>query len=110
MFSLKIGPECSLRSLANTDATELFSLVDSNRKDLRNWLGWLDHNKSVGDSGRYIQQICDQENRNDGLQTGIWYKSKLAGIIGFHEVAWTNRKTSMGYWLGSNYQGNGLIT
>ena len=32
------------------------------------------------------------------------------GVIGFHKIDWNNKSTSIGYWLGEDYVGNGLMT
>jgi ribosomal-protein-serine acetyltransferase len=31
-------------------------------------------------------------------------------VVGFHGVDWTHRKTSIGYWLSEEDQGNGTMT
>lgn len=32
------------------------------------------------------------------------------GVIGTHNINWSNRSTSLGYWLGEAYQGQGVMT
>src|SRR5262249_2414636 len=34
----------------------------------------------------------------------------LAGVVGLHFIDWTNRKTSIGYWLAEAQQGKGVMT
>jgi RimJ/RimL family protein N-acetyltransferase len=41
---------------------------------------------------------------------GIWYEGRLAGVIGYHALDWENRTTEVGYWLGEEQQGKGLVT
>ena len=51
-----------------------------------------------------------QFSDNNGFQAGIWYDGSLAGVIGFHKIDWNNKSTSIGYWLGNDYVGLGLMT
>lgn len=99
-----------LRLLQESNAEELFSLVDRNRQFLREWLPWLDGNKMLADSQAFIHLSKEQHISNRGFQTGVWYKGKLAGIIGYHPIDWQNRIVMIGYWLGQEYQGKGIIT
>jgi RimJ/RimL family protein N-acetyltransferase len=34
----------------------------------------------------------------------------LTGVVGYHAIDWENRSTALGYWLGEEYQGKGLVT
>jgi ribosomal-protein-serine acetyltransferase len=47
---------------------------------------------------------------NFGFQCGIWFHDVLAGIIGFHNIDWMNRNVEIGYWLGEEFQGRGIMT
>jgi ribosomal-protein-serine acetyltransferase len=110
MFRFQIDNDTYLKLLTYQDAEELFSLTDSNRAYLREWLPWVDFTKDVEDTKSFIEMTMKQFASNNGFQTGIWYKGQLAGVIGFHNLDWSNRKTSIGYWLGEQFQGHGLMT
>lgn len=92
------------------DAPDLFKLVDSSREHLRRWLPWLDDNKSVKDSESFIRSSLAQETSNNGFQAGIWHDGQLAGVIGLNGINWRDRQTMIGYWLGIEYQGQGIVT
>lgn len=40
----------------------------------------------------------------------IWCGDELAGSIGYLYIDQENKKTEIGYWLGQEYEGRGLIT
>src|SRR5258708_10889266 len=44
------------------------------------------------------------------MATGIWCEGEFAGTVGTHKIDWMNRKVEIGYWLGSKFQGRGIIT
>jgi ribosomal-protein-serine acetyltransferase len=37
-------------------------------------------------------------------------EKQIGGVIGFHRIDWSNRTTSLGYWLGEAWQGEGRMT
>jgi ribosomal-protein-serine acetyltransferase len=109
-FSLIIDHEVTLRLFEEADVAEIFALIDRNRAHLREWLPWVDYNTSPDDSLKFIRHSQQQYLNNEGFQLGICYQERLAGVIGYHAVNWPNRHVEIGYWLGAEFQGNGLMT
>jgi len=110
MFTYHLDEETDLNLFEDHHAAELFALIDQNRAYLRKWMAWLDGTQSAADMQSFIKLTRQQFADNNGFQVGIWYRDKLAGVIGFHAIDWANRKTEIGYWLGAQYQGKGLMT
>jgi ribosomal-protein-serine acetyltransferase len=105
-----LSPEAELRLLDVGDAEALFALVDRNRAHLRQWLPWVDYTRTIEDSRMFRLEGLERFAENGSFEAGIWYKGELAGVIGLHRIAWAERKTSIGYWLGEEFQGKGLMT
>jgi ribosomal-protein-serine acetyltransferase len=110
MFRYIIDDDIELRLLEERHAEELFALTDQNREYLREWLPWVDDVTAVEDTKAFIRRSLDLFASNNGFQAGIWFQGRLAGVIGYHELDWTDRKTAIGYWLGAAFQGRGLMT
>jgi len=110
VFYFEMNDDAELRLLELRHAENLFFLIDQSRDYLREWLSWIDLTKEVNDSKEFIQSALKQFGDNNGFQAGIWYKGELAGVIGLHHIDWTNKSTSIGYWLGEEFQGKGLMT
>jgi ribosomal-protein-serine acetyltransferase len=110
MPSLRIDDDTVLKILEPDDADALFALVDSNRLYLRQWLPWVDANKTLENSRQFIDSTVEQYKLNFGFQCGIWFRGVMAGIIGFHSVDWMNRNVEIGYWLGEKFQGHSIVT
>lgn len=110
MFQFTVDDDVVLKLLDIPIADQLFELIDTNRAHLKKWMGWVDQTKSLADSKAFIEMTKRQFAANNGFQAGIWYQGELAGVIGYHEINWTNRSVSIGYWLGEEYQGNGVMT
>ncbi|MDF2989472.1 MAG: ydaF [Eubacterium sp.] len=110
MFYIQVNDDIELRTLENKNAKELYKLIDDNRLNLREWLPWVGGTTSVEIIKRFIKSSKKQQADNNGFQAGIFYKGKIAGIVGLHGIDWSNKKTSLGYWLAKEYQGNGIMT
>lgn len=110
MFQYVIDENIILKNLVETDAAELFALTDRSRDSLREWLPWLDGTKTEADSFQFIQNAQASYGEKKSLICGIFYQGKLAGIAGFNSIDWMNQNTYIGYWLGTDFQGNGIMT
>lgn len=106
---LIISPELQLRLLRSGQAGILYALVDRNRDHLRRWLPWVDSTRSPADSHRFLEANEESFQDGRGFTLGIHWKSQLAGAIGFHGFDRSNRITSLGYWLGAEYCGRGIM-
>lgn len=107
---IQISDDLLLRPVTSEDAKALFSLTDYDREYLREWLPWVDGTKTEDDTQNYI--IFSQKGEKDGtlLNLAIVWKDTIVGITGFNKIDRTNRIATIGYWLGSDYQGNGIMT
>jgi len=110
VFSHRLSENTELRLLEERHAQELTELTDRNREHLRAWLPWVDTNRTIEDRKNFIRGTLKQFVENNGFQAGIWHEGRLAGVIGYHSIDWMNRSTTLGYWLGKEFQGRGLAT
>lgn len=109
MCEMQIRPGASLRLLGDGDADELHALIEVNRDELVPWLPWAAA-QTHADTADFIRKAGIQVSGNDGFQGAIVCAGQIAGVIGFHSVDWSNRSTSIGYWLAREWQGRGLMT
>lgn len=98
-----------LRLLEERDADELYELVDRNREYLARWLPWAAED-TLESTAAFIRMTRRQIAENDGLQTALAIDGAIAGVVGVHGIAWSHGSTSIGYWLGEEYQGRGAMT
>jgi ribosomal-protein-serine acetyltransferase len=107
---IRVDDSTELRTLEEKDATVFYRLIENNRVHLREWLPWLDNTLSVEDERLFIRLAQTQYMENKAMTCGIWYRGQAAGTISYHPVDWVNRKVEIGYWLGAEFQGRGLMT
>ncbi|MBP1949422.1 GNAT family N-acetyltransferase [Virgibacillus litoralis] len=110
MFFYEVDEDITLKFLDNNNAESLFRLTDTSRDSLREWLAWVDNTTTVADSKEFIDSTLNNYGEKKGMTTGIFYKGSLAGVVGINNFSWRNRIATIGYWLGTNYQGLGIMT
>jgi len=110
MFCLTVDDQIELCLPETRHAEALFALTHQNRDYLRQWLPWLDATKSAADTRQFIQTTLEQLAANNGFQTVMLYQAEMVGMVGYHKIDWTNRTTSIGYWLAQEYQGRGIVS
>ncbi len=106
-FQLPTGQK--LRLLDESDAGELYALIDANRSHLARWLPWA-AGQTLEDTVGFIERTREQVANNDGFQTTIVDDGKIIGVVGFVGVSWQHRSTTIGYWLAESAQGRGVMT
>ena len=105
-----LGHGAHLELLQPQHAPEIFELIDANRAHLREWLPFVDGTQSVEDTRRFREAGAQRYARDGSFDAGIFQHGSLAGVIGLHWVHAGNRSTSLGYWLGAEFTGRGLMT
>jgi ribosomal-protein-serine acetyltransferase len=101
----------ALRLLEESDADELFALIEANREHLEPWMPWAPSERSPDDVLPFIRLTRRQVADNDGLQTAIVdTEGRIVGMVGVHGVDWRNRRTSIGYWLAREHEGRRTMT
>lgn len=108
MLTLKVDTELELRILETSEAGELFWLLDSNRRYLREWLPWIDSIQSPGQFYSVIQMWQKNYQEGSSIHFGIRYKGVLAGSISLHAIDWNNSQASIGYYLSEKLQRRGI--
>lgn len=107
---MKVGDKIELQLLSLEHRDGLFGLVDANRAYLREWLPWLDMNRSANDTESFIRSVIAQRESGKGPQYAVFYETSICGVCGFHPIDASNNIGSIGYWLGESYSGKGIMT
>ena len=108
-MTLPTSGRLELRPLCESDAVELHSLIEENRDRLAEWMGWA-AGQTREDTVGFLRDAEAQAARNDGFQAAIVVDGRIAGVIAFKGIDWENRSTILGYWLGEEHEGRGLMT
>ena len=100
----------ALRLLEERHAEVLFAAIEHERERLRPWLAWVDATHTSEDTLRFVRSALEQFAENSSFVAAIWNGERLAGTVGVHRIDWVNRRVEIGYWLGREYEGRGIMT
>ena len=110
MFYREIGTDIKVSLSIPQYADELFSLTDKNRLYLKQWLPWLDSVNQPSDTKAFLQDQLQRFSRSEALHETIFYKKRIAGVLGYNQIDQVNGIGYIGYWLGREYTGKGIMT
>ncbi|MFL6282378.1 MAG: GNAT family N-acetyltransferase [Pyrinomonadaceae bacterium] len=110
MFSRRIEEELELRPVDERHAEELTALVRRDLLHLKPWMPWATERYSVEDAREFIRRQIRQYAEDQGFASLVFFRGRVAGSIGYNQIDWSNRKTDIGYWLGAEFLGRGLMT
>jgi ribosomal-protein-serine acetyltransferase len=110
MFLYNIDDQISLKLLDVRDGEKIFDLTNSSRDYLREWLPWLDQTTKQEDTNEFIKMSLKGFAENKSLNTVILVNGQIAGVAGYNEINWSNKTAYIGYWLGEEFQGKGIMT
>ena len=109
-MTIKINDALALELINETHAQDMFSLIDSNRLHLKEWLPWVDYMQSIENFNIHIADCKKKETEETDYAFVIIFQNKIVGRAGIHYIDMQNKIASLGYWLGAGFQGKGIIT
>ena len=110
MKHIRVNIDIRMETVALSMASTMFSTIERDRKYLQIWLPFVNLTRQISDTEKFLQSIINQPAGRKDDVFSIWYKEEFAGLIGFKDTDWENKKTELGYWLAEKMQGKGIIT
>lgn len=100
----------TLRTLRPSDAPDLYANVKD--KEIVTWTMNIPHPYPKDGALKFIRKARYDMRKRKAYVFGIVLKenSKVIGVIDIRAVDWNNRNGEIGYWLGKDYWGKGLMT
>lgn len=110
MYKAIIDEDSYISILELRHSQEFYELINNSRESIRQWLEFPDITNNVGDTETFIKRSLNRFANNNGYWAGIWHKGQIAGSIGFLKIDEESKRTEIGYWLGSKFEGIGLMS
>ncbi|XP_078483542.1 putative ribosomal N-acetyltransferase YdaF [Ciona intestinalis] len=109
-YIFDVNERIFLRPLTIGDAQQSLDLINKNRERLAEWLPWVAHVKCIDDELNFIKSTITTIANGTSLEMGLFERntSTLMGMCCF--VSITGETGYIGYWLGSDHTGKGIIT
>ncbi|MFC0189968.1 GNAT family N-acetyltransferase [Fictibacillus aquaticus] len=108
MFFLQIDHEVALKEGNVKEAEIFYELTEKSRHHLSPWLAWVSQTNSVKDARNFMKMVGKRQKEQTDLLGFIWYRNAMAGSIALYDLKWHNRSASIGYWVGTGFEGNGI--
>ncbi|WP_423189050.1 GNAT family N-acetyltransferase [Alkalibacterium sp. f15] len=109
MLTHKVDEEISLKLKENQDSPEIFALIDQSRKHLKQWMTWVDQVQSVEDIDEVTYKHLLEFTEQKAVHFVIQYNGEVAGSVNINDIDWSIKSAEIGYWLGSEYTGKGIM-
>ncbi|MEO8146582.1 MAG: GNAT family protein [Bacteroidia bacterium] len=108
--TIKVDDTISLEIVDHAHAGTIYNLVDANRQQLREWLPWVDNMHTVEFIKNFITDSKKRYDEKSDFAYVILLNDTIVGRIGVYKIDHQNKIGSIGYWLGYDIQGKGIIT
>ena len=110
MFKHDLGDGAELRMLEFRHAQTFLEFIDTNRAHLGVYLGWGESINTLEDAERFIKRGIARYAEDALPWVGIWLEGKMVGGVLFFPLDRMVNSTEIGYWLGANVTGRGLMS
>ena len=77
---------------------------------MREWLPWLDGTKTVDDTRQFIKGALQGHANGVRFDNVIVHENQIVGCVGFNSIDSAHRSGAIGYWIGEDASGKGLLT
>lgn len=91
-------------------ATGLYEQVAANRATFSQWLPWAVLMHSTIDEANFLAQARTEIATNELILVVILVDEQPAGMLDLHNISQLNHQGEIGYWLGTDFQGQGIMT
>lgn len=91
-------------------APEMFKLVNSNRDFLNRYITFAQNKNTENQVSHFLREIISFNIGGQKFNMLVKYKDKLAGLIGLHRIYPADARAEIGYWMGEEFQGKGIMS
>jgi ribosomal-protein-serine acetyltransferase len=111
MIDFQVTPHLQVKSVAAENASSLANLVIRNKEHLQVYLPKVVEDITSEETAlAHIKHCQKAEKSRELIEAHIFYENELCGAIRLNNFEPENKKTSIAYFLGTEYQGKGIIT
>ena len=91
-------------------APDVAAHVERDRARMGRWLLWIEHGGGEADVRTYAATVEKRRALDLGDNYAILAGGAFAGSVDIHDVNRAHAVAAVGYWLGSEYGGRGIMT
>jgi len=110
MKEWSVRENVKVRLVGPEDAASLYEQIEKTRPHLAKFMPWGDAMNSVEEEKDFLIYCQGRMAEKKLWITSILVNDKPVGMIDLHNINLDNKNAEVGYWLGGEYQGNGVMT
>ncbi len=107
---MPVGDGIELRMPHEDDASELYSIVDAERRRLARWLPWVDLVTDEHVEREFLRRSLREATEGRSLTLLLWVRERIAGSVGLPRIEPFDRCCEIGYWIADAHAGRGIMT
>ncbi|MDD5254319.1 MAG: GNAT family N-acetyltransferase [Candidatus Nanoarchaeia archaeon] len=104
------GNKIKIRKIGSSDVGDIYQNVKD--KEVTKWTLNIPHPYSRKDAIAFVKRCRNKLRKEERYTFGIILKetNKLVGLVSLFHVHKNNKNAELGYWLGKNYWGKGIMS
>jgi len=110
LFKLQIDSELTLCLLHASFAARYVELVKNDVQYIGQWMQWPHLCNTEEAFQAFIKRSLHKYADGTSMNFAIEYKGEIVGNCGFNTINHQLKNAEIGYWLGKDYQGKGIVT
>jgi ribosomal-protein-serine acetyltransferase len=109
-FPVQVRDDFRLELVRRSQAEDFYQLLDRNRDHVGRWMPWVKAVTGPHATLSWVRRCQRQLSAGQGFHVTLLFDGAVVGTVGLLDIDWENRSTELGYWLGQDAQGQGLMT
>lgn len=110
MFTMEVDDEIKLALVQLSFAPRYWNIVEHQKDSLSQWLAWPIHADSADFFAKFITQSLRDYADGKSMTCAIVYQNQIVGNASFNSINHQLKKVEIGYWLGEEYRGKGIVS
>lgn len=102
--------ECEIRLITKADVSPLFNLINNSRETIGEFLPWALEVKKIEDEVFFVKNALKELEKGTMYPFVIEKNNNVVGMIDLHDIDRRNKHADIGYWLGNEYVGQGIMS
>ena len=109
-FQAYISPDIELVLVQDGFVPDYVRLAEKDFDYLSEWLEWPRFCITEVDFKKFVSESIASFEACESMNCAIKYKEMIAGTAGFNKIDRKLSRAEIGYWIGSEFQKNGIVT
>ena len=107
---LEVDDETEISLMTPDCAEAAFEWIEANREHLRRWVPFPEWIETLDDETGFLRSCVEIPATRRGFPGRIMHRGRFAGTVGTKGIDPINRSAEIGYALGKEFEGKGLMT